>query len=120
VAWAVWAAWTIKPTLNPNDEGPDLFRAFFLLPRHGKMHRFAGAKNASVMLAKKAAELSFFFLAKIAFQLNRAAISVCPDVSRAHFDLAASTRCASILAGRPTPHLRAARADKPTNFLMRE
>ena len=31
VAWTVWAVWTIKPTLNPNDEGPDFFRAFFLV-----------------------------------------------------------------------------------------
>jgi hypothetical protein len=30
---AEWAAWTIKPTLNRNDEGPDLFRAFFLSRR---------------------------------------------------------------------------------------
>jgi hypothetical protein len=36
VAWAVWAAWTIKPTLNPNEEGPDFFRAFFIVPQPRK------------------------------------------------------------------------------------
>jgi len=29
VAWAVWAEWTI----SSNDEGPDFFRAFFLVPQ---------------------------------------------------------------------------------------
>jgi hypothetical protein len=48
VAWAVWAAWTIKPTLNPNEEGPDFFRAFFYCAAATeKTHRFAGAKNIS-------------------------------------------------------------------------
>jgi hypothetical protein len=57
VAWAVWAAWTIKPTLNPNEEGPDFFRAFFYCAAATeKTHRFAGAKKTSVMLTKKAAE----------------------------------------------------------------
>ena len=51
VAWAVWAVWTIKPTLKRNDEGPEFFRAFFLCRSHGR-----------VMLAKKAAELPPLFL----------------------------------------------------------
>jgi len=55
-------------------KGPGFFRAFFLVPEPqqikalnelsttgAKVHRFAGAK-ISVMLAKKAAELSLLFL----------------------------------------------------------
>jgi hypothetical protein len=34
------------------------------------MHRFAGRKNASVMLAKRVPNYRFFFFAKIAFQLS--------------------------------------------------
>ena len=33
VEWVAWAVWTIKPTLNRNDEGPGFFRAFFLVPQ---------------------------------------------------------------------------------------
>jgi hypothetical protein len=72
VAWAVWAAWTIKPTLNPNDEGPDFFRAFYLVPQpRKKMHRLAEAKKSISDVGKKgAANYRFFFFAKIAFQLS--------------------------------------------------
>jgi hypothetical protein len=54
VAWTVWAVWTIKPTLNPNDEGPDFFRAFYLVPQpRKKCIGLPKQKKASVMLAKK-------------------------------------------------------------------
>jgi hypothetical protein len=31
---AAWAAWTIKPTLNRNDEGPGFIPGLFLAPSH--------------------------------------------------------------------------------------
>jgi hypothetical protein len=37
VEWAAWAVWTINPTLNRNDEGPEFFRAFFKAKRIEKL-----------------------------------------------------------------------------------
>jgi hypothetical protein len=31
---AAWTAWTIKPTLNRNDEGPGFIPGLFLVPSH--------------------------------------------------------------------------------------
>ena len=37
VAWVAWAVWTIKPTLNRNDEGPGFLSGpFFFFRSHGR------------------------------------------------------------------------------------
>ena len=48
-----WVAWTIKPSLNRNDEARDLFRAFFLFRRTNYRFFFFA-----------------FFFEKIAFQFS--------------------------------------------------
>ena len=35
-----WAAWTIKPTLNRNDEGPESIPGLFFLPRRANYRFF--------------------------------------------------------------------------------
>jgi hypothetical protein len=34
-AWVEWVVWIIKPTLNRNDEGPELLPGLFLCCSHG-------------------------------------------------------------------------------------
>jgi hypothetical protein len=46
------------------------WRCRYLPSSRMPMHRFAGRKNASVMLAKRVPNYRFFFFAKIAFQLS--------------------------------------------------
>ena len=66
-----WAVWTIKPTLNPNDEGPDFFRAFFLVPQPRKNASVCRSKKMhQCCWQKKLPNYRFFFFAKIAFQLS--------------------------------------------------
>ena len=63
VAWAVWAVWTIKPTLSPNDEGPGFLSGLLsCAAATEKRIGLHGAKKCISNADKKPAELSLLFL----------------------------------------------------------